>query len=87
MLRKIFRGDHGPELQQYFPLRNDSTRRGHYPIMQKRPSGKLPARFRLSHRAVNLWNSLPASVVEEKDENFKYQLDEHLRNMWSREFI
>ena len=82
MLRKIFRGDYGPELQQFFPLRNDSTRRGHYLTMQKKPSWILPARFRLSHRAVNLWNSLPASVVEEeKDENFKYQLDEHLRNM------
>ena len=48
----------------------------------------LPVKCTLSLRAVNLWNALPASVVEEKsEEEFKKGLDDYLRGMWTREFI
>lgn len=88
MLRHILKGEYGPDLLEFLPLRNDCQRRGHRLTLRKQASGKMPAKFRLSHRAVDLWNSLPANVVEENnDETFKLKLDNHLREMWHREFV
>ena len=66
-IRHILRGDYGKEIQQYFPLRNDPRRRGHSLTLKKR-STNLPMKFTLSLGAVNLWNALPANVVEEDNE-------------------
>lgn len=88
MIRHILKGDYGPELLKFFPLRNDPRRRGHRLTLLKQMGGKLPAKYRLSHRAVSLWNSLPVSVVEEENEDeFKRKLDDHLRDMWHREYV
>ena len=87
-LRHILQGDWGPELRSLLPLRDDPHRRGHRLTLRKERSHRISAKFRLSHRAVNLWNSLPANVVdEESDETFKKKLDSFLRDMWSREYI
>lgn len=82
-IRKILRGELGPELQALLPLRNDDRTRGHSMTLKKLPSGTLPAVYRLSRRVTNAWNSLPAAVVEETDfRRFKRGMDAHLRWMW-----
>ena len=43
-------------------LRN-SRRRGHSITLFKYPHGKIRSMSRLSHRALNVWNSLPEDVV------------------------
>ena len=82
-LRKLVRGELGDELRRCVPLRNDHTTRGHrYTIKKQRPQ-KLPDVYRLSRRAVNRWNSLPAAVVEEDNEiQFKTKLDQCLELLW-----
>ena len=86
-VRHVLKGDYGVEAQKYFPLRDDCGRRGHRYTLQKRRTN-VPAKLCLSLRAVNLWNSLPADVVDEENEtSFKKKLDQHLREMWLREFI
>ena len=82
-LRKIMRGELGDELQQYFPLRDDPSRRGHRFIIKKQRAQKLSDVYRLSRRVVNHWNSLPADVVDEDDESrFKVKLDQCLQTLW-----
>ena len=85
-LRKLIRGDCGLDLQALFPLRNDSSKRGHQFTLKKQPSDKTPASWRLSRRVVNVWNSLPAAVVEEvSDVKFKSLLDIHLEVLWRQD--
>lgn len=85
-IRRILRGNLGKELQSEVQLRNDDRFRGHRWTIRKQSTYKLSARYRLSHRVVNIWNSLPAAVVEEENEdNFKNLLDQHLSGMWQNE--
>ena len=85
-VRRILRGDMGPELMAHFPLRGESRTRGHSLTLLKQRPGALAAEFRLSRRAVNLWNALPAEVVEEDNEDiFKQRLDEFLAEGWLNE--
>ena len=85
-LRAILRKNLVPELLEDFPLRNDLSRRGHVFTIKKESVCKLSATLRLSRRVINLWNSLPAVVVEEvNDETFKRKLDEQLGKMWCRD--
>ena len=82
-LRKILRGDMGPELQAEFPLREENRTRGHRLTLKKLSSTGLPLVYRLSRRATNLWNALPADVVDEtNDARFKQRLDKHLEHLW-----
>ena len=82
-IRKILRGDMGSELKTLLPLRDCSVRRGHFLTLLKQRSPKVPAIYRLSRRAVNDWNALPATVVEEvSDDKFKLKLDEHMEDRW-----
>ena len=82
-VRKILRGELGTELQEFFPLRNNQRTRGHSLMLAKQSSPGLPLIYRLSRRATNLWNKLPAYVVEEEDNSrFKSLLDSHLQDMW-----
>jgi hypothetical protein len=84
-VRRILRGDFGEQLRSKFKLRN-ADRRGHHLTLLKPSAGRLPAKYRLSRRAVNDWNSLPASVVEEgNDKCFKDRLDALMRDRWSQE--
>ena len=86
LLRNILRGNLAPDLVSEFPLREDNSRRGHKFHLLKQASGKLSSKFRLSRRVVNIWNSLPAAVVDEDDEaKFKTKLDQHLRELWHRD--
>ena len=76
MVRQILRENLSPDLRLGIVLRNDDRRRGHSLMLRKFSPGRLSAKYRLSHRAVNLWNSLPAAVVEEEnDDKFKRLLD------------
>ena len=85
-VRKILRGDMGPEIQQFFPLRGNCDRRGHPLTLLKQCSRRIPAAFRLSRRIVNLWNSLPKTVVQENSDNlFKWNLDVHLEDIWHQD--
>ena len=85
MMRQILRGEISADLGFGIELRSDDRCRGHSFTLRKLPPGKLSHRYRLSRRAVNLWNSLPAAVVEEENmDTFKRKLDEHLRDMWSQ---
>ena len=80
------RGEFGEDIMQFFPLKSD-PRRGHSLRVNKQRSGGLPATFRLSRRVINLWNSLPAQVAEEEEEDvFKKKIDELLYKMWHREW-
>ncbi|MBM6549348.1 RNA-directed DNA polymerase, partial [Streptococcus dysgalactiae] len=82
-VRKVLRGDFGPELQTEFPLRNCNRTRGHSLVIAKQSNLRLRAIFRLSRRAITAWNGLPAAVVEEtSDITFKRRLDEHMENLW-----
>ena len=82
-VRQILRENLSPDLRLGVVLRNDDRRRGHSLMLRKFSPARLSAKYRLSHRVVNLWNSLPAAVVEEEnDDKFKRLLDEHLRDMW-----
>ena len=86
ILRSILRGKLAPDLLSEFPLRGDDRRRGHNFHLLKQASGKLSSKFRLSRRVVNIWNSLPATVVDEDNEaTFKTKLDQHLRELWHRD--
>ena len=86
MVRNILRGNLAPELLQEFPLRDDDRRRGHRLHLLKQSSGLLSSKYCLSRRVVNVWNSLPAALVdEENDALFKVKLDQQLRDMWRRD--
>ena len=85
-VRRILRGDCGTVLRESFPLRNDDRRRGHRLTLKKQAPGRVPGVLRLSRRAVNCWNALPANVVEEvSEERFKLLLDAHLERLWSQD--
>ena len=85
-IRRILRGEFGEELLKFFPVKAD-CRRGHLLTVSKQRPGELPAIFRLSRRVINLWNSLPAQMAEEENEDrFKKEIDAHLHNMWHREW-
>ncbi|VDP72959.1 unnamed protein product [Echinostoma caproni] len=87
-LRKIMRGDMGPELQQYFPLPTKHLMRGYSLTLRKLQSIGLPLVYRHLRMSTRLWNSLPAIVVEEKtDAAFKRRLDEHLKGLWRKEHL
>ncbi|VDP94559.1 unnamed protein product [Echinostoma caproni] len=82
-VRRILHGDMGSEFMEYLPLREQTRTRGHGLTLLKLSSVGLPLRFRLSRRVTNLWNSLPADVMEEvNDKMFKRKLDSVLRTMW-----
>ena len=87
-VRKILLGEFGGELQKFFPLRDADNRRGHHLTIKKQREDRLHTVFRLSKRAVNNWNALLVSVVEEKSESlFKRKLDQHLERMWPRDWV
>ena len=77
--RRIIRGNYGTELQQFFQLAEDSRTRGHSLKLRKRRTLRLPAKFTLSTRVVNSWNSLPTEAVcLESEEAFKCYLDKEI---------
>lgn len=77
-LWRILKVKMGPELLPEFSLRNDDRTNGHRLILLKLNSGGLTLMYHLSRKAISLWNSFPAFVVEEDSKGgFKRRLEEH----------
>ena len=73
---KILTGKYDPEVSKFIKLREDSYTRGHmYKIYKSRPRLNV-RKYSFCLRVVDLWNSLPSSVVEAKTvESFERRLD------------
>ncbi|VDP89886.1 unnamed protein product [Echinostoma caproni] len=85
-LRRIRKGDMGPELQQYFPLQTAPHAEALSHVAETLVSWSSVSLWTL--RSTTLLNSLPAIVVEEKkDAAFKRRLDEHMKGLWENEHL
>ena len=77
---KLLTGKYDPEVSKFIKLREDSYTRGHmYKIYKSRPRLNV-RKYSFCLRVVDLWNSLPSSVVEAKTvESFERRLDKSWR--------
>ena len=70
----------GDDVKGYFSIVSDSSTRGHRLKLLKQRRLWLDSCMALSSRVVNLWNALPAEIVESTTEaKFKRMLDSYVR--------
>ena len=70
----------GEDVRGYFSTVSDFSTRGHGCKISKQRRLRLDPCMALSSRVMNLWNTLPAEVVESKTEaEFKRRIDSHFR--------
>ncbi len=78
ILNGLCDGDCGLELTRAHCI----TTRGHAEKLYKQHSRTNRGKYSFSHRVVDPWNALPASVIEAKSINsFKSRLDIHMENL------
>ena len=83
--RRIVLGLYGEELSAFFIRNNNERTRGHEMKLSKRRTYRLPAKFTLSTRILNLWNALPSEVISTtSEEQFKTMLDKCLPSLMAR---
>ncbi len=78
---KILNGKYDPSVADFIPLKRSETR-GHNLKIFKQHTRLNTRKFAFVHRSANIWNSLPADVV---DSNSVDIFERRLDHVWSRE--
>jgi ribonuclease P/MRP protein subunit RPP40 len=80
-LFKILTGKYDPEVSSFIQVAGDTTTRGHNLKLYKRRARLNIRKNSFVFRSVDLWNSLPSSVVTAKTVvTFESRLDRHWKN-------
>ena len=80
-LYKILSGKYDPEVSNFMQLSDNTTTRGHdYKLFKVRTNLNV-RKYSFVHRSVDLWNSLPRSVVTAKSvQSFESRLDKYWKD-------
>ena len=80
-LFKILTGKYDPEVSNFIRLSDNTTTRGHNYKLFKTRTRLNTRKYSFVHRSVDLWNSLPLSVVSATTvRSFESRLDKHWKN-------